>query len=644
MLRGPGGNVAVAANFIVERNLLIPMSDGVALAGDVVRPAGAGRVPALLNFGPYHKDGRGGRLDVDATNRHFAARGYAALSVDMRGLGNSGGSNPEPFAPQEARDGHDIVEWIARQPWCDGNVGMWGVSYPGITALATAATQPPHLKAIVPIHASSDLHRGAIALGGCGAGFWMRADWGPRMAAYNLLPPLLPDAEGRWAKVWADHLEHNAPWLSAWIDHPHFDDYWKSRVVAVDRIQCPTFNICGWRDLYADCTPRDFAAIAAPKKLLMGPWKHEFPDKAREAPAAGLREMERWFDRWLKGAATGIENDAAVTIYMQGEGGGWRTEPAWPPQRLDGQDWFLWSDGSLSRSQPRAASGSSTHVYDPTIGLHSLLWDPWTTALDPADPRDHSADDARSLCFTSDPLAEPMELIGAGRVLIEVTASDLPLNLVLKLSDVAPNGASTLIATGWTDLTGRAKPGQRAQVEVDLRATAYRVAAGRRLRLAVACADFPRLWPTPKPATLAVFHGASRVRLPACPPPAGGPSAPQWGPLQALGSPNELGGGQRWNLQSDLMTRTARLESSRSERVRVDPLTVFDADHSYAAAVSASRPDLARMQSTTTIAVDRPVSRTVLTSRTVTTTRATSLAVDITIDGQPYWSRSWRFD
>ena len=632
-----------AAAVIVERNLLIPMSDGVMLAGDVVRPAGSGRVPALINFGPYHKDGRGGRLDVEAANRHFAARGYAALSVDLRGLGNSGGTAPEPFSPQEGRDGHDLVEWVARQPWCSGAVGMWGVSYPGITAIATAATRPPHLKAIAPIHATSDIYRGAVGLGGCGVGFWMRGDWGPRMAAYNLMPPQLLDADGRWAKVWAEHLDGNAPWLSSWLDHPRFDDYWRARVADVGRIDCPSFNICGWRDLYADCTPRDFAAITAPKRLLMGPWKHEFPDKAREAPCAGLYEIERWFDRWLKGASNGADRRAAATIFVQGEGGGWRDEAVWPPPRLAPEDWYPARDGTLARTPPGAAAGPSHHDYDPTIGLHSLWWDPWTTALDPATPHDHSADDARSLCFTSAPLAEPLELIGAASALVEVTPSDLPLNVVVKLSDVAPNGASTLIAVGWADLLGR--PGERMQVEVPLRATAYRLAPGRRLRMAVAAADFPRLWPTPKPATLALFHGASRVRLPVCPPPAGGTATPNWGPLQAaaLASPNDLGGAQRWNLQHDMMTRTARLDAGRSERVRIDAQTVVDIDHAYGAAVSAHQPDLARMHATTTATIERPTQRTVLTARSVTTAQATTLAVDITVDGQPYWSRDWRF-
>ena len=148
---------------VVDRNYLIPMPDGVELAADCYRPAEPDRWPAILTFIPYHKDGRGGRLDVEAVNRYFAGRGYAALTIDLRGLGSSGGVNRFPFDPQEARDGYEVVEWIARQTWCDGNVGMWGVSYGGVTALSVAATRPPHLKAIVPIHASADLYHDVVA-------------------------------------------------------------------------------------------------------------------------------------------------------------------------------------------------------------------------------------------------------------------------------------------------------------------------------------------------------------------------------------------------------------------------------------------------------------------------------------------------
>ena len=408
-------------------------------------------------------------------------------------------------------------------------------------------------------------------------------------------------------------------------------------------IDCPTFNICGWRDLYADCTPRDFNAIRAPKKLLMGPWKHEFPDKAREAPCAGLWEMERWFDRWLKGTRNGIDDEPAVAIYVQGAGV-WRTETEWPPRRCTPQDFYLTRNGELSATAPTASTTSTDYAYDATVGLQSLVWDPWTTALDPALPRDQSGDDARSLCFTGEQLREPLELAGAASAFLEVTANALPLNLVVKLAEVAPNGRSTLIATGWLDLARHAKPGRRVQVEVPLRATTYRLAAGNRLRVAVACADFPRLWPTPKPATLSLFHDASRIRLAICPPPPGESPRPIWGKLQAdqLASANDLGGSQAWGVHTDLITETATLESSRIERIRLDPLTAIRTDHFYSASVSNSRPDLATMQSTTTFAVERPTGRSQLVARTVTTAHAVSADVEITVDGQPFWKRAWR--
>ena len=240
-------------------------------------------------------------------------------------------------------------------------------------------------------------------------------------------------------------------------------------------------------------------------------------------------------------------------------------------------------------------------------------------------------------------MREPLELAGAASAVLDVASSALPLNLVVKLAEVASNGRSTLIATGWIDLARHTQAGRRAQVEVPLRATAYRLAAGSRLRIAVACADFPRLWPTPKPATLSLFHGASRIRLPICPPPAGEAPRPNWGKLQAdrLASANDLGGSQAWNTHTDLMTDTARMESTRVERIRLDPLTTIRTDHVYSASVSGSRPDLATMQSTTTFTVERPAGGSQLVARTVTTAHAVSAEVEITVDGQPFWKRAW---
>jgi hypothetical protein len=643
---GPPMSRSAQTGVVVERNLLIPLPDGVELAADLYRPEGSGPWPALVDYLPYHKDGRGGRLDVEAVNRHFAARGYAALTVDFRGLGSSGGVARLPFDPQEARDGHEAVEWIARQPWCDGHVGMWGVSYGGISALAVAATRPPHLRAIVPIHACADIYHDFVAPGGCRGGFWSHADWGPRMVAYNLLPPLLEDAEGRWARIWAERLEANGPWLFAWWDHPAYDDFWAERVIPVERIACPTFQIGGWRDLYAEATVRDHVRIRAPKRLLMGPWKHAFPDVALDAPAAGLHEMERWWDQWLRGRDSGLTAEPPVTLYVQGEGSGWRHEAAWPSPRVRPAAWYLGPDGTLGPEPPSGPVPPAVHAYDPTIGVASIAWDPWSTALDPALPWDQSGDDARSLAFTSPPVAAPLELVGSPAAVLEVSAT-APLCLVAKLADVAPNGRSMLVAAGWLDLARAAgglggESGAVRRVTVPLRATAYRVGAGHRLRLAVAGADFPRVWPTPVPGELRVQPGASHVVLPVAPAEPGAPP-PAWGPLQAerLRSPADLGASQRWEIRRDLTADLVALEGVKEERVQLDPLTRLHGRHRYSAAVASRRPDLARTESTTRIRIERPVAATELVVTTVTTGRGVAVTATITVDGKPFWTRTW---
>ena len=670
---------AAEASVVVERNLLVPLPDGAHLAADLYRLPGDGPWPAIVDYLPYHKDGRGGRLDVEAVNRYFAARGYAALTVDFRGLGSSSGVNPFPFDPQEGRDGHVAVEWVAAQPWCDGNVGMWGVSYGGITALAVAATRPPHLRAIIPIHAGADLYHDVIAPGGCRGGFWLQADWGPRMVALNLTPPLWQDPEGRWARVWAAHLEANGPWLFAWWDHPDFDEFWVQRVIPVERIEAATFNIGGWRDLYAEATVRDHARIRAPKRLLMGPWKHVFPDVALEAPAPGLAEMERWWERWLKGKDNGVATEPPVTLYVQGHDAGWRQGAAWPSRRAWDQIWRLARDGTLGpdaslggwAAEPGGAipgmirpvgvtAGTAGDQapgpvqvldHDPTVGLGSLAWDPWTTILPPDTPWDQSPDDARSLSFTSEPLDAPLELRGSPEAVLDVAVSAAPAQVIVRLADVAPGGRSTLVTLGWLDLSLREGAGQRLPVDaatryrvtVPLRATAYGLAPGHRLRVAIATADFPRIWPTPSPFRLTVHLEGSTLRLPIVRAMDSALPAPSWGDPapHCLRSPADLGSGQRWETRHDLGQDMATLDAMKEEHLQLDPFTRFHGVHRYAATVPARRPDLARMQSTTRITVERPVTHTELDVTTVTTTHAVSITATITVDRNPYWTRTW---
>jgi hypothetical protein len=467
------------------------------------------------------------------------------------------------------------------------------------------------------------------------------------MVAYNLMPPLLEDPEGRWARIWAERLEANAPWLFAWWDHPDYDDFWAARVIPVERIACPSFHIGGWRDLYAEATVRDHARIRAPKRLLMGPWKHAFPDVALEAPAPGLHEIERWWERWLRGKDNGVTEEPPVALYVQGDGAGWRQETGWPSPRAHPVPWHLGPEGSLGPEPPRGPVPPAVHVHDPTVGVTSIAWDPWSTALDPTLPWDQSGDDARSLTFTSAPLRAPLELVGSPSAVLSVTWTAGPLCLVAKLGDVAPSGRSTLVAVGWVDPArgpdgrGAVAPGVERRVTVPLRATAYRLAAGHRLRLAIACADFPRIWPTPAAAALRVHPGASHVVLPVAPAEPG--AGPAWGPLQAdrLRSPADLGASQRWEVRRDLMADLVSLEAAKEERAQLDLLTRLHGQHRYTAAVASARPDLARMASTTEIRIERAVAATTLVVTTVTTRYRVAVTAAITVDGKPFWTRTW---
>jgi putative CocE/NonD family hydrolase len=206
-----------------KQNLLIPLPDGTHLAANLITPDAAGPVPAIVVYQPYLKDlhGRGTILEWQ---QHFARRGYACLTVDIRGTGASDGIMAPPFSPAEREDAMAMLGWIAAQPWCDGTTGMWGISYSGSTALAAASLQPSSLKAIIPMHGTANEWWGFHRPHGCRPGWWTEASWGPMMVLLSLLPPLSRDPERRWARVWRDRLDELQPLPFVWHTTP-FDRY-----------------------------------------------------------------------------------------------------------------------------------------------------------------------------------------------------------------------------------------------------------------------------------------------------------------------------------------------------------------------------------------------------------------------------------
>ncbi len=207
---------------------MIPTRDGKRLSGDVFRPDAEGRFPVIIMYHPYRKDdvGRGGVGE----HFYFAERGLASVRLDARGTGTSEGINTDEYRLQEQLDGYDAVEWMAGQPWCNGNVGMYGGSYSGFTAMQVASHRPPHLKAIVPLYVTDDRYTDDCHYdrGGNMRMYYDVGTYGGNMVAMNALPPLPELAGAKWAETWKERLENNQPYLLEWVKHQVDGPYWKN--------------------------------------------------------------------------------------------------------------------------------------------------------------------------------------------------------------------------------------------------------------------------------------------------------------------------------------------------------------------------------------------------------------------------------
>ena len=508
---------------IVEHaDMGIVMPDGCRLSARVWMPADAADdpVPAILEHLPYRK--RDGTIARDQlTHPYFAGHGYASIRVDMRGNGESDGLMEDEYSPQELQDACDVIAWAAAQPWCNGKVGMMGISWGGFNALQVAALRPPALKAIITLCSTVDRYADDIHYkGGCLLN--ENLGWAANMLSYSSRPPDPALVGERWRDMWLSRLE-NMPFLAeTWFAHQTRDAYWKHGSVCEDysAIEAAVLSIGGWHDGYRNTISHLVGNVSAPVKGIVGPWIHKYPHFAAPGPAIGfLQEALRWWDRWLKGIDTGVENDPAMRLWLMDSvrpafwhperPGRWIAEAEWPSAKIETRTLHLAASGLAAEPTPFARIVASPQ----DCGLATGEYFPFT--FGPELPGDQRPDDALSACFDGEVVGEALDIVGAPRVEIGFTSDLRQANVCVRLCDVHPDGASELISYGLLNLTHRTShefpqplvPGEPATATVVLDQCAYRVPAGHRLRIAISTAYWPAIWPSPEAASIELVAG-----------------------------------------------------------------------------------------------------------------------------------------
>ena len=514
----------------------IPLADGTRLAARLWLPVAATEkpVPALLEYIPYRKND--GTAVRDAIRHpYLAGHGYACVRVDIRGSGDSDGILYDEYLKQEQDDCLEVMAWIAAQPWCDGSIGMFGKSWGGFNSLQVAARRPPQLKALITIGFTDDrYHDDVHYMGGCVLASQM-LPWATVMFGYNAQPPDPRWVGQRWREMWLDRLEKSPPFIEAWLQHQRRDAFWKHGSVREDyeAINVPVYAVGGWGDAYNNSIPRILAGLNGPCKGLIGPWSHNYPEEGVPGPAIGFtQESLRWWDYWLKGIDTGImdepvlrcwilESEPPATFYSERQGY-WVADPSWPSPHIGQQVLYLNSDGAAHTM--KATAEPSTMLAITGQLSHSFQGGEWGMFGHKGEfAPDQRTADGQCLAFTSAPVPEPVAFLGNPEVDLTLAADKAKALVAVRLCDVAPDGASTLISWGLLNLTHRDShefptplaPGQPYTVTLTLRMMGYQLAAGHRWRVGISPTYTRHAWPSPETVRLSLFTGEGcRLRLP----------------------------------------------------------------------------------------------------------------------------------
>ncbi len=666
-----------------RRDVRIVVRDGTELSANLWLPDAierGDRHPAILEMIPYRKDDWRANAD-EARGRYLAQRGYVLCRLDVRGTGRSDGVALDEYTADETRDGYDAIEWLAAQDWCTGKIGMWGISYGGFTSIQVAALRPPHLRAIVPMYATDDRYTDDVHfVGGCATASEL-TQYAVSQVATNALPAL-PARDGEdWLAAWRERLDRTPVWLVPWLEHQHDGPYWRQGSLAPDygRVQAAMLLFGGWSDSYVDPVFRMLERCAAPRRAIVGNWVHTFPDSGYPGPNLDwLHEFVRFFDHWLKDEPNGVMDEPMLTWYQRDFAppepfpaswpGRWRSTASYGTA---GTTWrSLLLSGGMEPLRGRLeldllsepGVGATTFPHRATTGTRGGL--SWGAGSSPNGlARDMRADEAAIPVYTTDPLTSDLEMLGMAVADLEVSASMSVATLVVRLSDVAPDGSSLQVTMGILNLTHRdghthpqpLVPGEHARARVSLRAAGYRFAAGHRIRLSVASACWPVIWPSPEPGSITIHHGRPE-------PPTGGPShldlplAPSADgavvPVFRTTQPDlaPVGGGTddppRWRVTEDVLAGTVTVSThDGGDTITADGSRLYSAESHELTAADAD-PSRARMASVVRYVLERDGRRIEVDVDGDTTSDGAAFQLDLRLvarlDGADFFERRTR--
>lgn len=514
-----------SAKTILEIDVAVPMRDGAVLRADVMRPGAGERFPTLVYRTPYGKEPA---LKEYTTFQHAVERGYAVVVQDVRGRYASSGE----FRPyeNEGRDGYDTIEWAARQPWSNGEVGTFGLSYPGAVQWLAAVENPPHLKAMIPAMTFSTPQNFFYAYGTWDMSWieWIRDNIAPDIRVEeNLAGARTPhEAEKEWPtaspKMLAflplgqlQELRGIAPYYYDWLSHPPEDPWWDWAELRnkYDRVHAAVLNLSGWYDdnYGPEGATTNFTGLVragdggARTHLLLGPWVHGVASTQKSR--AGEREFGsqaaidydetvlRWMDHYLRRVDNGVEGEKPVRYFVMGADR-WKESETWPPTAEESAFYFAGSGRKLTQNAPPQHAKAVSFVSDPA--------EPVVNRYNSSGAHDYRdlADRKDVLTFDSEPLESDLEVTGPILADVFVSCDCRDLDLWVRLLDVAPDGTGfNLMSPGldvqratYRDLkAGRQllKAGQVYELQLNHLITSNVFAKGHRIRVQVSGSFYP---------------------------------------------------------------------------------------------------------------------------------------------------------